>query len=120
MSQQQQIPQSILRTWPSVPADSWEQLSEHRYRASHYYDSAYAWCVVVCFGETIGQTATREDETTVFARLFESAARLAAHRVACEDGTPIVRPNGAANAGVVGRCWWCGNWPAEHPQAGRP
>jgi hypothetical protein len=112
----QQIPQGVLRTWPEVPADAWERLSEHRYRAPHNVDG-FVWCIVVCFGATIGQAARREDEARVFAELFDAAGREGAHRVACQDGTPVVRPDDEANDGVAGRCWWCGNRPAEHAQA---
>src|SRR6266542_2258657 len=97
----QQIPQSVLRTWPTVPADAWERLSERRYRAPHDNDG-FIWCVVVCFGETLGRPAKRGDEAGVYAELFESAGRLGAHRVACQDGTPVVRPDDEANAEVVG------------------
>src|SRR5437773_9009180 len=99
----QPIPDSILRTWVEVPPDAWERLSEHRYRAPHRIDG-YVTCVVVVFGETIGRGVEVGGENGVYADLFEHAARAAAHRVACQDGTPAVRPDNEANRGVVGRC----------------
>lgn len=107
------IPDSVLRTWPTVPAEKWQRLSEHRYQAPHNVDG-YVECVVVAFGETIGRAAQSGDEREVYAGLFDLAARLGARRTACESGTPVVRPDNEANAGVVGRCWWCGKWPDDH------
>jgi hypothetical protein len=113
------MPDSLLRVWPNVPADAWERLSEHRYRAPHEV-GGFVICVVVAFGETIGQGARTGSEGEVYASLFGSAGRLAAHRASCENGTPIVRPDDEANRGVVGRCWWCGKWPSKHELYGEP
>ncbi len=66
--------------------------------------------VVVAFGETVGQnlgpghSAQQVQET--YALLFADAARLAAHRLACEDATPLVNNDG--------RCPLCGTWPTDH------
>jgi hypothetical protein len=109
------IPDGVLRTWPEVDPGAWEWLSSHRLRAPHNIDG-FNNLVVVAFDETVGQGCKDDpdDERATYARLFESAANLAGRRAACENGTPVVRPDDEANAGVVGRCWWCGKWPHDH------
>jgi hypothetical protein len=109
------IPASVLQTWPTVPADAWRWLSERRLYAPHRMEG-FRWLVVVAYGETVGRPTKEgsEAQRAVYAGLFETAARAAAHRDACAEGTPAVRPDSKADDGVVGRCWWCGRWPHEH------
>lgn len=113
-----EIPAAIIQMYPYVDSEVWVRLSEHRYRAPHPNDT-YAILVVSLFGETVarGVRADPGDERAAFADLISSAATSAAHRTACAEGTPIVRPNTAANEGVVGRCWWCGSLPEQHGHA---
>lgn len=106
------IPEPIRRMYPYIEAEAWTALSEHRFRAEHL--SRAVILVVSAFGETHGQGCSPDKETEVFARLIESCATAAAHRLACEEGTPVVRPDNEANRGVVGCCWWCGALAKQH------
>jgi hypothetical protein len=109
------IPDSVLRTWPEIPADAWEWLSENRLRAPHRIEG-FDELVVVAYGTTIGRGCRQNEEMQrdVYADLFVHAAQNSARRDACANGTPVVRPDNEANYGVAGRCWWCGRWPTEH------
>lgn len=119
-----EIPEQITRLYPHIAAEAWERVSEHRYRAAHSTPNT-AVLVVEAFGETIGRGvnyglinfAPSRADRAVFAELIERAARLAAHRVACQEGTPIVRSDNDDH-GVQGCCWWCGALPEQHVQAG--
>ena len=115
------IPPGVLTMHPGTSADDWRWLSEHRLRAAHPVEG-FNWVVVAAFGETVGMAARADDpghEREVYARLFETAGRVAGQRVACENGSPVVRADDEANLGVVGRCWWCGRWPEHHDPAVR-
>jgi hypothetical protein len=109
------IPDAITRMYPYVNPDSWIRLSEHRYRAAHPNDQ-YSIIAVTVFGETMsrGVEADEGKERAAFADLINHAAQLAGHRVACAEGTPVVRPDTVAHRGVVGCCWWCGAYPGQH------
>jgi hypothetical protein len=115
-----QIPDALIRMYPNVAPDAWVRLSEHRYRATHPSPGGqYAIVAVTVFDTTMarGVKAGAEGERDAFADLIESAARDAAHRVSCTEGTPITRPDNEANRGVEGRCWWCGCFPRQHVTA---
>jgi hypothetical protein len=116
----QTIPPAILSMGPGIPDDAWVQLSARRWRAEH--PSGAAILALSALGTTISQ-GVRGDvdaERETWARLLAHAAEYAAHRMACEERTPIVRPDDEANRsraggrGVVGVCWWCGLLPEQH------
>jgi hypothetical protein len=105
------IPEGITRMHPWIHPGAWVRLSEHRYRAAHPNDR-YTVLAVAAFGETAARNnADPARERAVFADLIELAAEIAAHRVSCTEGTPIVRE---ANRRGAGRCWWCGSYPDQH------
>jgi hypothetical protein len=110
-----EIPDSVVRMHPYIKPSAWVRLSEHRFRAEHPNAQA-AVLAVTMFGETVarGVKAGMDSERAVFADLIGLAGQLAVNKAACEEGTPVVRPDNEANAGVVGRCWWCGSYPSQH------
>lgn len=112
------VPATILVMHPEVDPLTWERLSAVRYRAQHPR-AGFVVLSVSLFGEThsSGCRADAVTERDRFAGLIASTTLGAAHRVACQEGTPIVRPNTAANEGVVGCCWWCGKLPEQHVEA---
>lgn len=115
----QVIPASVVRLYPYIDPGSWEKLSEHRYRAPHP-NTGSSVIVVTLFGETIGRgVSTAASEQAAFADLIEHAAVTAAHRISCQERTPIVRPYTGAHAthNVVGCCWWCGGLPQQHDES---
>jgi hypothetical protein len=109
------IPESILAMHRYIPADAWVRLSDRRYRTEHPNPGVVilalqAFGIITSQGCRAGEISEQE----TWARLLASAAELAAHRMACEERVPIVRPDNEANRGVVGHCWWCGALPEQH------
>ncbi len=108
------IPAAVTSMYRHIPERSWEQLSARRWRATHPTANT-AVLVLMAFGTTIG-VGCRADEAAeqrAWAGLVASAAELAAHRMSCEEQTPIVRPV-EAGSHVSGCCWWCGGLPEQH------
>lgn len=109
------VPSSILVMHPEVDPVTWEKLSPVRWRAQHPR-AGYVVLSITMFGETMsaGCKADPDVEQDRYASLMSSASVRAGQRVACQEGTPLVRPNTAAHEGVGGCCWWCGKLPEQH------
>jgi hypothetical protein len=106
-------PPGVVQMYPYIDPTLWRWQAPMHLRAPHPRGGHVLVVVGVDGSDAVGGYATGAGaERAEYAKLHEVRARVAAHREACEQGTPGVRDDG--------RCVWCGRYADKHSAPDAP